>query len=612
MRRCQVNSSTGMLEEIIQAAEKSTYDFRVTAYPEDPLQHLFQEWLPYYRLKWAIARILQPESILEIGVRFGYSALAFLDASPSAHYVGIDIDSPAFGGSVGAIDWAAKAFKKYNTEFVITDSTQLQRFPGDRYDLIHIDGQQDGVGTIHDLTLSVVQADYILVDGYFWSRQNFLSASEFLYRYRDLIEFYAVIPGYAGELLIKTNHQKANGATGQAGSSAALRSTYTKEYYLRDCGGYEGFKRTLGATLEDPRLQVIANLARACPARRALDLGSGRGELCLEFARRGIEVTGIDYSRDAVEIARTATNRLPDLSRLISLKCSDVNSADLQGTYDFAVAVDLIEHMRPEELDRLYARTAQHLSKDGLFIVHTYPNLWFYQYGYPKRLKTAARIGAYLPTEPRSRYELLMHINEQSPRVLKRQLAQHFPHVLLWFGSPSQPVDNLERKFALSEIRGSPDLFAVASHSPIPLDKLLNQFRMPALPDEALNSIKLKIQSCPSELVVSTHSAVSVLLENQTDMDLRSAAPYPVHLSYHWLSANGNVVVHEGIRTRLTPDAWAGSSTTYQTDVLAPLQTGSYVLRLTLVQEGVRWFDQVSDRLYCDVNVICSKVSTRR
>src|ERR1700736_2008544 len=101
---------TNMIEEIRTTAERSTYDFRETAYPEDPLRHLFPDWVSYYRLKWAIARVLQPESILEIGVRYGYSALAFLSASPSARYVCVDLDLPTFGGSVGAVHWARKAW----------------------------------------------------------------------------------------------------------------------------------------------------------------------------------------------------------------------------------------------------------------------------------------------------------------------------------------------------------------------------------------------------------------------------------------------------------------------------------------------------------------------
>src|SRR5215469_18824935 len=103
-----------IVEEILTTAQRSNYDFRETAHPEDPLRHLFPDWVPYYRMKWAIARVLQPRSILEIGVRFGYSALAFLNASPSARYLGIDLDLPTFGGSVGAINWARKACRQYN------------------------------------------------------------------------------------------------------------------------------------------------------------------------------------------------------------------------------------------------------------------------------------------------------------------------------------------------------------------------------------------------------------------------------------------------------------------------------------------------------------------
>ena len=123
-------------------------------------------------MKWAIASVLQPKSILEIGVRYGYSALAFLNASPSARYLGIDLDVAAFGGSVGAIDWARKACSKYQAEFLVADSTKMLRLPGERYDLIHVDGQQDGDATMHDLILASTQASYILVDGYFWSRPN--------------------------------------------------------------------------------------------------------------------------------------------------------------------------------------------------------------------------------------------------------------------------------------------------------------------------------------------------------------------------------------------------------------------------------------------------------
>jgi SAM-dependent methyltransferase len=595
-----------MVEEILTVAQASTYDFRKTAYPDDPLRHLFAEWHSYYRMKWAIASVLQPNSILEIGVRYGYSALAFLNASPSARYLGIDLDVPTFGGCVGAIDWARRACSEYQAEFILADSTKMERFPGGRYDLIHVDGQQDGDGTMRDLVLAAGQAEYILVDGYFWSRQNFLWGSEFLYRYRDLIEFYQVIPGYAGELLIKMKAQDVPVARGRVDSSSALRTAYTKDYYLFDCEGYESFKRSCGAKLEDARLEAVAKLVGAGPVNRALDLGCGRGELSLELARRGFEVTAIDYSEDAVQITKEAISRSPTVASQISVQRSDVNAAEFGERYGIAVAVDLIEHMKLDELDQLYEKVARHLAVDGLFIVHTYPNLWYYKYEHHRKLRIAKEIGAYLPAEPRSRFEQLMHINEQSPRVLRRQLSKYFPHVLLWFGKPQNVGENLERKFSISEMRAAPDLFAVASHSPIRVAKLLAQMRMEPLADSDLKHLELIVRSHPAIMQTRSRHIVSVELRNNSGTDIKSAAPYPVHLAYHWLGAEGKCVVFDGERTLITPDARAGSANVYDMNVTSPVESGAYLLRVTLVQERIRWFDQVPDGSYCDLEILCS------
>ena len=599
-----------MVEEILTVARTSVYDFRKTAYPEDPLGHLFPEWLAYYRMKWAIARVLKPESILEIGVRFGYSALAFLNASPSAQYVGIDIDSPSFGGSPGALDWARKACSQYQAKFILADSTEMERFPGGPYDLIHVDGQQDGEGTLHDLILASAQASYILVDGYFWSRANFFSASDFLFRYRELIEFYEVIPGYAGELLIKMKVPNLPSTEIRADSSIALKSAYTKDYYLLDCGGFDAFKRTYGSTLEDPRLEALAKIARAAPVSRALDLGCGRGELSLELARRGFKVTAIDYSEDAVAIAREAISRNPQLSSSITLECNDVNAADIRGQYGIAVAADLIEHMKPAELDRLYQRTAKHLGPDGLFIVHTYPNQWYYKYEYARRQRLARQIGAFLPVEPRTRYELLMHINEQSPRILRRQLSKYFRHVLVWFGTPTEPAENLRCKFSISEMRAATDLFAVASHQPIPVAQLIRQLCMEAVAESDRKKIGLIVKSRPATVRPGSRFFVAVEVHNRTAIYLKSVEPYPVHLSYHWLSTNGQYVVFDGERTRLVPDARPDSTVVYQLKVTSPDTPGMYVLRVALVQESIGWFDLASDGVCCAIKISCAEAVT--
>jgi SAM-dependent methyltransferase len=583
------------VEGTIAEAAHSPYDFRRSACPADPLQHLFSEWVPYYRLKWAIARALQPATILEIGVRFGYSALAFLDACPSASYFGIDADCEAYGGSRGAINWAKERARGSKAEFLIADSQKMSSFPGGSYDLIHIDGQQDGKGTLHDLDLALGQGRYILVDGYFWTRENFLAASEFVYRYRDLIEYCVVIPGYAGELLIKPRSQQ--GPAAGCNSSEDVRPAYIEDYYLRDCGGFDSAKRTGGVRIEDPRLAAVATIAATAKVGRALDLGCGRGEVSVFLAGLGHDVLAVDYSSEAIALSTRTRSLVGSLASRIELRCQDVNETPLSGHYDVAVASDLIEHMAPEELDRLYARVADHLHPKGLFVVHTFPNAWFYRYEYPRRLRIAQSVGAYLPSEPRSRWELLMHINEQRPQVLRRQISRYFPHVKLWFTGHSlaSPVENLLRGFRIPELRAAGDLFAVASHSELDVARLIEAFTTEPIPFTAAIELRMGVAGAPSRVLTGESFSVVVRIDNPTDFNLKSHGQFPVHLSYHWLEASGRTcVVFEGVRSCIPFLPRHGTRISCMS-VTAPEQPGNYILQATLVQERVAW--------YCDMAV---------
>lgn len=579
-----------MVDQILHAFKSSNYDFRDQAHPEDPLAELFDEWVDYYRMKWAIAKVLRPKTILEVGVRYGYSASAFLNASPEAHLVGIDADLPSFGGTPGAVDWAEKKLaSKYDVTFIRDNSQNLSRFPGETYDLIHVDGQQDGDGTFHDLNLASMQARYILVDGYHWTRNNFLAVNEWIWLNKAAIEAIITIPGYAGELLIRTKVSPP--LTESSPNSASLVHTYTADYYLGDCGGHGHWRRSHGK-VADPRLQTVADVALAISKPvSVVDLGAGRGELTRIFALMGAKVTAIDYSPDATHLIEKT---LEDVGASnVNVVCGSVlNPEVFEASYDLAVAADLVEHLSPEEDDVLYELVSCKLKPtNGTLVIHTAPNLWFYRYEHARQQKAAIQAGFWLPRTRRTWYERLMHVNEQNPRILKKQLSRHFPYVHIWFTDEQGMSGSLVRQFGIADFRRAQSLFAIASHAPIDLDRIRSVFRMNPLDPQAAEQITLTMGKAPEKVSPGETFNVRVTVSNQTDQCLNSNAPNPFNLSYHWWDASGQIVVFDGLRTALQPVLRGKANAVYDVSVKAPPDDGLFSLRILPVQEMVRWHD---------------------
>jgi len=67
-----------------------------------------------------------------------------------------------------------------------------------------------------------------------------------------------------------------------------------------------------------------------------------------------------------------------------------------------------------------------------------------------------------------------------------------------------------------------------------------------------------------------------------------------VRLSYHWFDYAGRAAVYDGARTLLPHDVLPGQTVSVNARVAPPPLPGHYLLRLTMVQEGVEWFDSVA------------------
>lgn len=127
------------------------------------------------------------------------------------------------------------------------------------------------------------------------------------------------------------------------------------------------------------------------------------------------------------------------------------------------------------------------------------------------------------------------------------------------------------------------------------------------LPMEMASGVSLKVTKVPVEIPCSTRFNALVSVTNDSDYDLASYPPYPVHLSYHWQSVTSDeTVVFDGDRSLLLQPLTAYSTGTYGLSVLSPQSPGEYALRITLVQEMVLWFDQVAGHKFaeCIVRVI--------
>ena len=114
---------------------------------------------------------------------------------------------------------------------------------------------------------------------------------------------------------------------------------------------------------------IIRREYRGDEGSLVLDLGCGTGRMTLELAKRGYDMTGVDYSVEMLDIARQNAYEL-GLSDKILWLCQDVRELELYGTVGITVScLDTVNHLTsPSDLSRTFALVHNYLSPDGIFI----------------------------------------------------------------------------------------------------------------------------------------------------------------------------------------------------------------------------------------------------
>ncbi len=264
-------------------------------------------------------------------------------------------------------------------------------------------------------------------------------------------------------------------------------SIYAGKYYTNAFDGkLDNFIKSLKSRQMDNRFEEVFRRADLKEGESVLDIGCGRGELVYYSLLKGASsATGIDYSQDALKIARSALDELPlELKAKSNFLCSNVSDLSLEAEFDCCFLTDIVEHLTDEQLEKLFTKIKKHLSAKGRIIIHTAPNVNWLRFEYPlkrffkipatiiKRLNakkpykapesggTFKKVIAYLDLayiRDYYNYSLDMHINEQTPATLKRHLNKAGLKSRIWCEDGSSNLISIAcKKF------WGPDIWAIA------------------------------------------------------------------------------------------------------------------------------------------------------
>ena len=163
----------------------------------------------YYRVKHAIARYTEAQSICEIGVRAGYSAAAFLSAGYARQYIGFDLDMGTDGGVRGYMVHARatllRAFPQVTGVIARANSQCFTPAELGCHDLVHVDGDHSYFGAYLDVDNALKSgSQFILVDDVDMMPDVSSATMNALAANGSPQAWYVSDGGYRGNVLIQT------------------------------------------------------------------------------------------------------------------------------------------------------------------------------------------------------------------------------------------------------------------------------------------------------------------------------------------------------------------------------------------------------------------------
>ena len=120
-------------------------------------------------------------------------------------------------------------------------------------------------------------------------------------------------------------------------------------------------------------------------------------------------------------------------------------------------------------------------------------------------------------------------------------------------------------------------------------------------------SCKTTLQATfPADVAAASEVNVPIRLTNRADVELASSLPLRTRLGYRWLHDGGEPALESSALAPLPRALSAGETCEGWLNVVAPRAPGRYVLRISVAQEGVAWFDDIDPENGTEHRVVVS------
>jgi hypothetical protein len=156
----------------------------------------------HYEMYYAISKMYDPTSILEIGTRNGYSLYSMMLAPKTLKSVdGYDINLDYIEKSIESLSPIASD-KDIKLNLQVRDTQKINELPL-QYFLINIDGDSSFDGTFHDLNLTKKKSKVVLVSNFYEIREVRSATQRFVYDNSDIIKKTYIVDSLRGIYVIE-------------------------------------------------------------------------------------------------------------------------------------------------------------------------------------------------------------------------------------------------------------------------------------------------------------------------------------------------------------------------------------------------------------------------